>query len=111
MPTASRWEMHFGPSYAPPQPVLDALSKKRVRDFSSPHDVCPAFGLTVKGPTGEDHELRLWVEHPRVEERKSGSVARFFVTASDYDIAEPTDDVVEALDILLNNAKGLRAAR
>lgn len=67
------WKSEFGEEYDVPTEISEALP-----DTSWHNDACPSFGETIVGVT-DNHDLKIWVEHPDVDLRDSGSEYRFLV--------------------------------
>jgi hypothetical protein len=92
------WKAEFGKNYNVPAIIAKA---EGVEDISWHNDICPSFVWAVldRGPEGEEHPLRLWVEHPDPHQREGGPEAdRFFITAGmDCDEIYTGNDAAEAM--------------
>ena len=105
-PRLALWKKEHGPDYEVPG-VIDFMVKQGVlTDMSWHNDVCPSFGV-------DDHKnsqrgVRLWVDHPITFERETGN-KRFAITKGEYgsehEFELETDDLVEALETLVKQAK------
>jgi hypothetical protein len=82
----------FGPAYEVPDAIVDTLE-----DLSWHNDVCPSFGVEDNDGNG----VRLWVEHPDVDQRESAFGSRYVVTEThECETQEPAyagDDLAAAL--------------
>jgi hypothetical protein len=79
-------EIEFGKGYRIPPVVAELVRLRHIEDLSHHNDACPSFGAFRSGTdkhSGEDQEVRLWVEHPKPEQREitgGDGVGRFNVT-------------------------------
>lgn len=91
------WSAEFDASYAIPAEILALVQSGEVTDLSWHNDACPSFGLHSPG---DDHEIKVWVEHPEVAQREGVSKCRFLVWSADAGDHLDTDDVHEAIRVL-----------
>ena len=111
-----QWVREFGTGYAVPPEVSNTLL-----DQSWHNDVSPSF-THPDAPADDDHDLRLWVEHPEPEMREYAGFARFTVTDGRLRDADQilggeigahvqTDDLADALRVLAVEAAKVQAER
>lgn len=63
------WDYEHGEEYQVPREITEKL-----RDISWHNDVCPSFAAVepLLDPCGDEHDLRLWVDHPDQDQRSYG---------------------------------------
>lgn len=102
---APKHVLEFGEAYAVPSPIDDLVRLGYIKDLSHHNDACPSFGVWRDGSnkhSGEDREVRLWVEHPDPAQRETDGgdgFGRFNVThpGNQYLAPVTTDDLGVAL--------------
>lgn len=92
------WITEFGEDWAVPSEIAD---EPGLHDLSWHNDAMPSFGRIPDGDVPEDeacNTLRIWCDHPDVEQREFGSGKRFCVAYDDArDVILETDDPAEAV--------------